>query len=395
MRILNTFIGVLAMLGLAPKKMSADSITQKAIRKTGLTDLEDNMHRAGMEQLVKAINSRPVTHFGKFSNNGFGVEALSNRLRLIDYLKKNPEIRETKIERPIFIIGFPRTGTTILQNLLDLGDDMRGLPFWEIANPTPLSSDPIKDIEKRQRRTKMRLKVVNVVVPEMKFIHEVRYNSLEECWPLMISQFAVPNWGVTTRWTEYGEWILQHDMTRPYEEYRKFLQVMSHRTPDKRLILKSPDHLWHLDKVLEMFPDACIVWTHRDPTKSMSSYSSMVSLNWRLLYGKCVPKELGPHIQGFFKTGIDRALKVRDKIGEERFLDVDFRDLQKDPIGVVNTITDFFKLKQVSNSKMQHYLDTDRPDNKGKHSHSATHFGLNAEKINQQFKTYIERFGIS
>ncbi|MBL4585704.1 MAG: sulfotransferase [Flavobacteriales bacterium] len=395
MRVQNGLIGLLAKVGLAPAKMSANSITQKAMRKTGLTDLEDNMHRPGMEQLVKAINVRPVTHFGKLTNTGIGVEALSNRLLLIDYLKKNPHIRKRRIERPVFIIGFPRTGTTLLQNLLNLGSDMRGLPFWEISNPIPLADNPEKDIAKRHSSTKRRLKLVNFVVPEMKFIHEVRYNSLEECWPLMISQFAVPNRGMTTRWEEYGEWILQHDMTRAYEEYRKFLQVMAARTPDQRLILKCPDHLWHLDMILKLFPDACIVWTHRNPAKSISSYSSMVSLNWRLLYGKCVPEELGPYLEKFFKKGIDRALEVRDKVGDERFFDVDFDDLQKDPIAVVNGITDFFAIKKVDNVALKNYLDTDRPDNKGKHSYSAEHFGLDVEKVNARFRSYMERFNIS
>lgn len=76
MRILNAIIGMLQPFGLMPKRVDADSITKKAKKRTGLTDLGDGMHRVGMEALTAAVNSSPVTNFGKFSSTGFGVDAL-------------------------------------------------------------------------------------------------------------------------------------------------------------------------------------------------------------------------------------------------------------------------------------------------------------------------------
>ena len=395
MRILSAIIGMLQPFGLTPKRVDADDITKKAKRRTGLSDLGDGMHRVGMEQLTSAIANAPVTNFGKFSSTGFGVDALSNRLMMLDYMKKHPEVAEVKIERPVFIIGFPRTGTTLLQNLLHLSEDRRAIEFWELTNPIPVSDNPEKDVAKRQRRTKMRLAIANFVVPEMKFIHEVRHNSLEECWSLFIPQFTVPNWEMTSRWPDYGKFILQHDMKPAYEEYKKFLQVMVHRVPDKKLILKCPDHMWHLDALLEVFPDACIVWTHRDPSRSIPSYCSLASLNWRLLYGEFEPKELGPYIEERFMTGIERGLAVRDRVGEDRFLDVNFRTLLHEPETAVNRITSHFNLTPVSSEKMDAYLNRDRPDNRGKHNYSADHYGLNVEAIKLRFKGYVERFNIS
>lgn len=395
MRILNALIGWLQPFGITPKVLDADVITSKAIRKTGFTDLGDNMHRVGMEQLVKAVNAEPVTDFGKLSSTGFGVEAMSNRLMLIDYLKKHPAVKNNKIERPIFIIGFPRTGTTLLQNLLHLSDDYRALPFWEISNPVPRLSNPEKDVKKRQNRTKMRLAVANFVVPEMKFIHEVRHDSLEECWPLMISQFTVSNWDMTGRWPSYGKWMLQHDMKPSYEEYRNFLKIMVERVPDKKLILKCPDHMWYIDDLLEVFPDACIVWTHRDPSRSIPSYCSLASLNWRLLYGEFNPKELGPYIEERFLNGIERALSVREKLGEDRFVDINFSELLNDPAKAINKITSHFDLKPVSAEKMTEYLNTDRPDDRGKHKYTADHYGVDRDATKRRFKFYTDRFSVS
>ncbi|MCF8278146.1 MAG: sulfotransferase [Flavobacteriales bacterium] len=395
MRVLNALIGLLQVFGITPKRVDPDSITKKAKRRTGLSDLGDNMHRVGMEALTSSVNSAPVTDFGKLSSTGFGVDALSNRLMMIDYMKKHPEVADVKIERPVFIVGFPRTGTTLLQNLLHLSEDRRALQFWELTNPIPVSDNPEKDVAKRQRRTKMRLAVANFVVPEMKFIHEVRHDSLEECWSLFIPQFTVPNWEMTSRWPDYGKFINQHDMKPAYQEYKKFLQVMVHRVPDKKLILKCPDHMWHLDALLEVFPDACIVWTHRDPSRSIPSYCSLASLNWRLLYGQFEPTELGPYIEERFRQGIERGLAVRERVGDERFIDVNFRSLLHEPVEAVNRITSHFNITPVDEGKMDAYLKRDRPDDRGKHGYSADHYGLDVDSIKERFRSYIEKFGIS
>ena len=395
LRVLNVLIRWLQPLGLTPSKLSVDSISKKAKRRTGLDDTGNPIYKEGMDKLVEAVNQSAVTDFGKFTSTGFGVDALSNRLRMVDYFKKHPEVADVKIDRPVFIVGFPRTGTTLLQNLMHLGEDRRALEFWELTNPVPLHDNPEKDVKKRQRITKSRLAIANFVVPEMKFIHEVRHDSLEECWSLFIPQFAVPNWDMTSRWPDYGEWMLQNDLRPAYEEYKKYLQIMVHRVPEKKLILKCPDHMWHLDALLDVFPDACIVWTHRDPGKSIPSYCSLASLNWRLIYGEFNPRELGPYLETRLKTGIERGLKARAASDESRFLDINFNELLDDPIGAVNRITDHFNISQVPNDKMQEYLDTDRPDNRGKHKYSDDYYGLNADSIREHYKDYISRFGIS
>lgn len=395
MRILNAVIGMLQPFGITAKRLSSETIIKKAKRRTGLSDLGDNMHSIGMETLMQAANTSPVTNFGKFTSTGFGVDGISNRLMMIDYMKKHPEIADVKIERPIFIVGFPRTGTTLLQNLLHLSEDRRALQFWELTNPIPVLDDPEKDIAKRQRRTKNRLAIANFVVPEMKFIHEVKHDSLEECWSLFAPQFLVQNWDMTNKWPNYGELIAKHDMKPAYEEYKKYLQVMVHRVPDKKLILKCPDHMWHLDALLAVFPDACIVWTHRDPSRSIPSYCSMVSLNWRLLYGGFEPKELGPYIEDRFLQGVERGMAVRDRVGEERFFDINFRNLLNEPVEAVRRITSHFDLTPVNPVKLDAYLKRDRPDNRGKHTYTAKHYGLDVDAVRVRYKTYIERFNIS
>ncbi|MDA9121409.1 sulfotransferase, partial [Flavobacteriales bacterium] len=118
-------------------------------------------------------------------------------------------------------------------------------------------------------------------------------------------------------------------------------------------------------------------------------------LNWRLLYGEFEPKELGPYIEDRFIEGIQRGLAVRDRVGEERFLDVNFKTLLNQPVEAVNKITSHFGLTPVSEEKMDAYLNRDRPDNRGKHTYTAEHYGVDADKVKKRYKEYIERFNIS
>lgn len=153
--------------------------------------------------------------------------------------------------------------------------------------------------------------------------------------------------------------------------------------------------MWHLDALLDVFPDACIIWTHRDPSRSVPSYCSLASLNWRLLYGEFEPKELGPYIEDRFIEGINRGLAVREKVGDDRFLDVNFSSLLHEPVEAVNRITSHFGLTPVDEAKMEAYLKRDRPDNRGKHSYTAEHYGLDTEKIKERYRDYIQRFNIT
>ena len=165
-------------------------------------------------------------------------------------------------------------------------------------------------------------------------------------------------------WRGHGEWLLQHDMTQAYAEYKQCLQVMAQRQPQSDFVLKCPDHLWFVDSLIKNFPDGhCL--THRDPVASIVSYCSLISLNWRLMYGRFDPVEIGRHIEDRFLIGIERAMAVRERVGEDMFLDVDFQTLCDDPVGVVGQITDNFGLSLISSDAIHGYLHKKRQDAKG------------------------------
>ncbi len=394
LKALNAGAALLHRLGFPFSKLSEASLLAGARKATGLDDWGGEHFLEPLRVMLDDVENSQLTSLARISTRDIGLHCLGNRLKITEYFKKHPHVAQHPIKRPVFILGFPRTGTTLLQNLLSLDPARRALPFWEIMNPVPFHPDSEQDKKSRIRAANAKLRIAYWVLPEMAQVHEIRAESLEECWPLLANGFTVMAWDMGSGWRNYGAWLLDHDMSKSYDEYRQCLQVMAQRQPESDFVLKCPDHMWFVDSLLETFPDACIVWTHRDPVASIASYCSLISLNWRLMYGRFDPVEVGAHIENQFLNGIERAMAVRERVGEDRFFDVDFVELCNEPGRIVSQITDHFDLTPISQQAVDGYLNTKRQDAKGAHKYSVERYGLDTDRIYERYRSYIERFQI-
>jgi len=397
LKVLDRTIGALHSVGMLPRDITPAHVRGAAMKRTGLSDFGDPSFEEPFEKLLEVLPNHPLSSLGTLLSEQTMVKALSNRLRIQAYLKAHPELADQKVDRPVFVLGFPRTGTTLLQNLLGLDEGQRCLQFWEIQTPIPLDSDPERDRQKRYSIAKRTLQLAYLVAPEQRQIHEIRPDTPEECWPLFSNSFAVLNYDLLSMFADYGRWLLDYDMTGPYRFYRDTLKVLARDRPHDRFLLKCPEHLWFIDALLEVFPDARIIWTHRDPVASVASYCSLISLGQRMLYGRIDPQQLGAHIQDRFRTGVTRAMAARDRSGKpDQFYDVDFMDLVRDPAGVVRQVKDWADMPHdtASEDRVQSYLTTDRGDKKGAHKYRADVYGLKPQEIHRQYADYIERFQI-
>lgn len=382
-------------LNLPFTRLDMDHILGSAKRKTGLTDWGDERFMAGLEQTLEVVDQSDYTPLARGFISNVCVRAVAHRLRIEQWFKDHPEADDIPIEKPIFVLGFPRTGTTVLQNMLEQAPHRRAPQFWELTSPIPNHADLERDRRSRIKRIESDLFWAYTVVPEMAEVHEVKATTAEECWPLLSNTFNVVNFDICHGLKPYGHWLMEQDMEWAYREYRRMLKMLLWRIPAKQLVLKCPEHLWSLSAILKVFPDACIVWTHRAPFDCIASYSSMISLSRRTLQGKIVPAEIGPHIADRFNTGVGRAMADRDAHGDEsRFFDVAFPELITDRIGMVHRIEEYFGLEQTDAALLQGWLDQKRADARGKHRYEAAMWGLERDAINTQFSDYIERFGI-
>lgn len=398
LRTLNQLAG--AWLSMSPSSglLQQESLLEQAIRHEGgrFDDFGHDGFMGPMARVIAEANRRDVCPLGRLSFRKIAVKTLVNRLRWTAYRKAHPEVEDIRIERPIFILGFPRTGTTLLQNLLTLEEGYRSLKFWELSSPTPVHPDLQVDQRKREVAIGRALWAAYKVAPEMAEVHEIRADTPEECWPLMANGWVALNYDLANGLTDFGEYLYDHDMVHAYTEYKQQLQMMAHRHPQQVYVLKCPEHLWFLDALLTVFPDADIIWTHRDPAASIASYCSLVSMARRSFYGSVDPHELGGHIRKRFHEGVHRAMDTRTRFPSARFFDVDFRDLVTDPISMVKRIRTYFDLEEADGAveRIHAWQNNDRQDKKGKHKYSADFYGLDIDAIHDEYADYIYSFDI-
>ena len=395
-KVANAACRVSEGLSLPFTKMDIDGILAEAKRKTGLTDTGDERFLEPLARLLDQVTDHSrYTPLARGFIHGVVVRCVVHRLKIEQWFKDHPEADDIPIERPIFVLGFPRTGTTVLQNLLEQAPHRRALQFWETTSPIPWHDDLERDRKARIKRSDRDLFWAYRVVPEMAEVHEVKSETAEECWPLLSNTMAVVNFDICHGLEAYGEWLMGYDTEWAYAEYRRMLKMLLWRIPAKQLVLKCPEHLWMLGPLLRVFPDACIVWTHREPFDCVASYSSMISLSRRTLQGRIEPPRIGPHIAERFHVGVTRAMAARDALGDEsRFFDVDFKELIGDRVGMVGRIEDHFDLPRTDPALLKGWLDEKRADSRGSHRYDAAMWGLDEPGINAMFADYMGRFGL-
>ncbi|MFT6142182.1 MAG: hypothetical protein ACJATT_000577 [Myxococcota bacterium] len=396
---LDVGIGALKALGVERTRLTEDAILGRAMRETGLSDFGDSRFRIPMRRILGMIEKRNgLNNMASVTFNHAMTQAAANRLRLVAYQKAHPDVHDVKVERPVFVLGFPRTGTTALQNLLASDPRRRGLEFWEICNPLPSGASSSADDKRRVRKTKRDLDIAYRVAPEMEVVHWIDAHTIEECWPLFANSFSVMNWDLQTGISEWGDFLSNDwDMRWAYGEYKQYLQALLHQRPTQNLVLKCPEHLWFLDELLETFPDAAIVWSHRDPYKSIASYCSLISLQWRTLYGKIDTKGLGAHITKRFHQGVEAAMDARSRANPKQFFDVRFSKFIQDPAAMVSRILTHFDLPNdtLTEAGMNAWMNNKRADARGKHQYDPDHYGLDASKIRGRYQSYIDNFDVS
>lgn len=395
-RALNAAAWAVDRLGTGVGDLSVDGVLDAARRSTGLEDWGDSSFLEPMHIVADNASRLGFTSLARIFIRNTWVKAVVNRLLLQKALKERPALREVPLRKPIFVLGFPRSGTTLLQNLLAQAPDRRGLQFWELITPFPVHPDPATDLRRRRRSADVALGLGYLIAPEMGDVHAIGSTTLEECWYLFCNTFCVLNWDLQTGLDDYGRWLLAHDMRPAYAEYRQYLQVLLDQRPAEHLLLKCPEHLWFVDALLDAFPDACIVWTHRDPVASIASYCSLMTLPRRMMYGHVVPEDMGSLVTERFHAAVTRATAALDRADPARFFHVGFRELVDDPKRVVHQIVRHFDIADPpdAEARMDAWLGTKRQDEQGKHVYSAKRYGIDVDAVHERYADYIERFSI-
>jgi hypothetical protein len=398
-RVMNALGRFLARVGIVPISLRDEDLMRLASKQTRLSDFGPDSFRPGLAKLLESIESDgQLTLFGRYFAKRQMIELLTHRLQLVDYRKKHPEIADEVIRRPLFILGLPRTGTTLLYGLLAEDPANRAPLSWEIDDPCPPAESESYHTDPRIERTQKRFDQVDQLAPGFQTIHPVGALMPQECIVPTASEFMSIRFEMSFDVESYDRWFLEQDMTATYEHHRRFLQHMQSRHMAERWILKSPGHLGPIDTLFDTYPDAMVVQTHRDPIRVIPSVANL-EYTMRLVASDAVdPARVGEQMLYVWSTLLAQGMTARERHPERegQILDLLMHEIVGDPIACVEKIYRHFELdlSQDARGRMQRYLIEHPKDEFGVHRYSLEAFGLDESTVNSLFKGYRERFGI-
>jgi hypothetical protein len=333
---------------------------------------------------------------GRLATRHDMIRLLSNRLRMEEDRKKNPGIAEDVIRRPIIITGLPRTGTTLLHNLLTLDPANRVPLTWETMYPSPPPDAATYSGDRRIALVDSQIRWFHRLVKGFNRIHPVGSQLPEECLLIFSHSFISYQFETTHRLPSYQEWLENQDLVPAYEVHRRFLQHLQWRCPGQRWVLKAPAHMFDFGAMFRVYPDACVVMTHRDPIEVTASNASLTATLRSAFSDDVDPLEVGPECSKRWADAINRALLSRNRncAPADHFLDLYYIDLVADPVGAVRKVYEHFDLSfpEGLGQKISQFLGRNPKDRFGKHRYSLERFGLDIDEENRRYAAYRERF---
>jgi len=376
------------------KQLDAARLLSHAKQFLGTDDFGEPIHEVGLEMLASAFEREcPLKDF-HLQRLEFQLQhQLATRGKVAALLKAHPEIRDVEIRSPVFIVGMPRTGTTLLHNTLARHPDHFAPPLWQLQSP--IREEPTNEAWEQiaVARTQFVLSAMNQTIPELATIHPMNAYWPDECSTLFRPAFATMVNAFTYRIPSYARWLLTTDMKPYYQAYRTLLQILLYqRGENARLILKDPCHLWHLGVLLDVFPDAKVLFLHRHLDSALPSFASLCYAFQRHWTEHEDPLELGTYCANLLEEGLTSAVFIRRTMGKSRILDVPYRTIVEDTSTTLEKICSFIGARFDPTALVaMNQWRLENPQHKaGHHAYTLEQFGFQREAILDRFSAYHE-----
>lgn len=323
-----------------------------------------------------------------------------NRLGYVDDRKKFPEVAQQQIIKPVFIIGLPRTGTTILHDILAQDPSSRAPLTWEAMFPSPPPETATYDTDPRIERCAATFPDIDQMIPGFKAMHPMGALLSQECVTMMGETMCTPLFHNQFRVPTYEDWVdREADWSHVYAFHIRQLQHLQSRHAKDRWVLKTGAHMWGLEHLLATYPDARIVFTHRDPVQSMTSYASLTTLVRSMGSDEVDRFEIASDWSARLVHVLEHAIKVRSatEYPDAVFYDMRFSDFVKDQFNVVEQIYEAFglELTPAAATRMRAFIDDNPQGKHGVHEYSPEQYGVEPESVRHAFRNYIERFDLA
>lgn len=380
--------------------LNADALIEAAIGQVSLDDFGGDSWREGLDVLVRDYNAGLAK--GWMNQNGRDMTArdsvhyLTRRLLVTDYLKQHPDLTKAKVQRPVFVMGIPRTGTTLLSNLLACDPARRSPLSWEIDEPVPPAAPGMTKTDPRALARLQQEEEIKRVMPGVAKYYRGSAIYPNECVFFLAHDFKTLMIESKGRLPEYREFIFSCSMASAYAYHRKFLQLLQGNNPGV-WNLKMPSHTLHLDDLTSEYPDARLIYTHRDPLAATGSFCSLIRFAYSMSTDAPPLEWIAENCLWQAKEHAGRAMDFRDRHGEDSVIDVHYADLLDRPMETMEKLYAALgdPFTDAARAGMQAWLD-DNPQNKfGKHEYRLDEFGLSEKQVRDTFERYLSRYDVA
>lgn len=368
---------------------TVEDLHASATKACGLDDFGQDDYTEALGVLLESYErDAGLTELGSKMNRFFLRGALVARLLSEASWKANPEYVSAPVERPIFVTGLPRTGTTALHRLLTADPGHQGLEMWLAEFPQPRPPRDTWEANPVFQQIQAGLEQHHVENPEFMGLHYMSASDVEECWQLLRQTMKSISYESLSYLPTYSQWLQKQDWTNAYTRHKKNLQLIGLNQPDRRWVLKNPSHLFALDELMAVYPDALIIQTHRPPATiipSMCSLAEHAGEGWSTVF---TGELIGKTQLELWSRGLHAFNAARSKYNPDQFIDIDFRDFRTDPMGTIETIYRTFGLDLTDDAESaMRALDEESKsgDRKPVHKYSLEDYGLTEAEVNAAF----------
>jgi len=381
--------------------ITRDRLVDAAVEATGLDDFGAPSWQEGLERFLESLEAT-----ARLNDIGVGVvedgvvNDLSNRLRIEAWRKTHPSVATEPVVQPIIIVGQPRTGTSILHDLMAQDPANRAPLSWEIERPVPAPQTASYETDPRIAEAQAGFDLVESIIPGFTSFHELGAQLAQEDVRIFTSDFRSMQYSLQFEVPTYNRWLLHEaDMAPAYRWHRRFLQHLQSEHKAERWLLKSPAHLWCLPALIAEYPDAIVIQNHRDPLKVIASISALGASLREMTTDFFDVRTLAAQYGEDIMVGLDRGLIARRDglFAPGQVVDVRYQDFRVDLIATVERIYDEIglELTREAESRMRTFLDAHPGDQSGSlKRYSFADTGLDEAELRERARPYQEFFDV-
>ena len=388
-RFVRVLDGVSGALGVGRGRLDGDALISQALRRTGRAEFRDSSFLPALRLLLECYEREAdLNIFGRHAARWDALRCLSNLLRFEAEEERQPDILRETIDRPIFITGLPRSGTTLLHSLLALDSALRVPRCWQTIAPYPG-----KGADRRRAQVGRQLRLFQRLAPEMAALHPLSADAPQECTEITAQVFQSLRYEMSHRVPSYQAWLDAAGHVPAYRFHKRFLQHLQHQDGGGRWVLKCPDHIHALNAIGTVYPDCGIVFVHRDPLRVIASAVKLTEVVRRPFTRHVDKCEIGQQVLGRVTEGAQTMIETSKAYPYGRIFHVHYTEFAHDPLRTIEALYRHFDLRctEETRARMRDHLAAAEA---ASHRYSMEEFGLNPAQLRAHFETYVEHFCI-